>query len=172
MFQANQQIWDAILNGVATSQISDPIKTARDLLEVHRLLDGKSDLPEQPMKPTSDRQRQEEIARQKFEQARQKERVLLVKEAQPASPQQASHPKEIKHLSSDAQHREQPIPETDSDSRQAAEEKELYRQECELRHRVLLLVRLQNEACIDLQQFLQAVERRRQARQKQSAKEN
>lgn len=172
MFPANQQIWDAILNRVATGQISDPVKIARDLLEVHRLLDGKSDQSEQPMKPTSGPQGLEKLVRQKIEQARRKEKELLTKKAQPASPQQASHPQEIKHLSSDAQHREQPIPETDPDSRQAAEEKELYRQECELRHRVLLLVRLQNEACIDLQQFLQAVERRRQARQKQSAKEN
>lgn len=47
MFSTSDLIWDAILNGVANGHIDDPVKMARDLLEVRRLLDGEVTSPQQ-----------------------------------------------------------------------------------------------------------------------------
>ena len=52
MFSTSDLIWDAILNGVANGHIDDPVKMARDLLEVRRLLDGDVTSPQQSPSPT------------------------------------------------------------------------------------------------------------------------
>lgn len=52
MFPTSDFIWEAILNGVANGHIDDPIKMARDLLEVRRLLDGEVTSSQQPPSST------------------------------------------------------------------------------------------------------------------------